>query len=367
MSEGLHQTVGIPFAAIQGVNISLPKVDVIIGNYKQGRFIRDAILSVSQQTYSNFECVIVDDASQDGSAEIVHRVLQELNDKRFSFIERQENGGQMAAMLTGLEQGNSPFVTFLDADDVWLPSYLETHISCQLNSHINAAMSSVNLAIINAEGVLIAGSTPGNSRSDPTRSHDWFTQIPSTRPLRKHVLDKEAQGCEVTFMKKDHMEWYWSPTSGLMFKRAILEIIRPENVHDFRICADGYWANFSHLIGGTIISRNVHGYYRLHGSNMHSNSTIFGDGCISGGGDNAVGEATRQTIIQKLLSDKAFLSILPIQHIAGSIIRLKKSPSECLAMATTRAPSDINKRLQKKLRARALRLMLHNMFRLRFK
>jgi glycosyltransferase involved in cell wall biosynthesis len=362
MSEGLHQTVGIPFAQIQGVNISLPKVDVIIGNYKQGRFVRDAILSVSQQSFSSFECVIVDDASQDGSADVIRRVLRELDDKRFSFIERQENGGQMAAMLTGLEQGNSPFVAFLDADDVWLPSYLETHISCHLNSHLNAAMSSVNLAVINAEGVLIAGTEPGYSGSRPTRSRDQITQIPSIRSLRKHISDKETEGREVTFVKKDHMGWFWSPTSGLMFKRPILEIIRPENVRDFRSCADVYWAKFSHLIGGSIVLHGVHGYYRLHGSNMYSYPTVFGDGYLNGGGHDAVKETTRRTIIEKLLSDKAFIAILPISYIAKSIIRLTKSPLEYLAMITHRTPYDINHRLQKRLRRRAFSSTLKKVF-----
>src|SRR5262249_14554645 len=148
MSRGIQQFIDIPFIPLEGIRITLPKVDVVIGNYKQSRFVRDAILSVAQQKYPYFECVIVDDASNDGSGEIIRDVLRDLADERFKFVERPENGGQMATMVTGLEKGKAPFVAFMDADDIWLPSFLETHVACHLNPHINAALSSANLAVI---------------------------------------------------------------------------------------------------------------------------------------------------------------------------------------------------------------------------
>ena len=70
---------------------ALPGISVVVTCYNCRDYIGDAIRSVARQTLSDFECVIVDDASTDDSAEVVQRTLDELADPRFSLIRlRQE-------------------------------------------------------------------------------------------------------------------------------------------------------------------------------------------------------------------------------------------------------------------------------------
>jgi glycosyltransferase involved in cell wall biosynthesis len=366
MSRGIQQFIDIPFLPLEGIRITLPKVDVVIGNYKQGSFVRDAILSVAQQKYPYFECVIVDDASKDGSGEIIRDVLRDLADERFKFVERPENGGQMATMVTGLEKGKAPFVAFMDADDIWLPSFLETHVACHLNPHINAALSSANLAVIDAQGTLIAGADPGFSICRPTRSYDVAVPIPSIPSLRRDAIEETAESPNIVFAKNYYQRWIWAPTSGLVFRRSVLEIARPSNVLDFRRNADLYWTRFCHVIGGSILMQQVHGYYRLHSSNAFSISTVFGDDYVNGIDPPAVVEATRRTMLEKFITDKTFVNILKPHHFVGTALGLAQTSKEKWALVNASIlDAKTSKKLKRKLRQQAIKSALKKPFKIR--
>jgi glycosyltransferase involved in cell wall biosynthesis len=328
MSTGMHQAISIPYARLDGIDIQLPKVNVIIGNYNQGQYIGDAIRSVAQQSYADFECIVVDDCSTDDSARVIEATLAELGDSRFRFVSRATNGGQMTAMYTGFDEGTAPFVAFLDADDIWLPTFLETHIACHLNPEINAAMSSSNLAVIDASGTVIAGSSPPFSDGSPAREKGPFVTLRIPK-LRATAGEREASSAKIIFVGSDnHHSWLWSPTSGLVFRRVVVDAIRPENKTPFRSCADNYIASFAHLIGGSILVHEVHGYYRIHGDNMYAKHTVFGDHTRNGATPRSVTEATRTTMVAKLCKDPIFRGIMRSQHLGRVLPRLLKNREE---------------------------------------
>jgi glycosyltransferase involved in cell wall biosynthesis len=97
-----------------------PRVSVIVPLYNKRRFIRRALDSIAQQTFTEFEAIIVDDGSTDGSAQ----VALEFPDKRFRVI-HQTNAGPGAARNRGIAEAQGEFVAFLDSDDRWLPAYLQ--------------------------------------------------------------------------------------------------------------------------------------------------------------------------------------------------------------------------------------------------
>jgi hypothetical protein len=148
-----------------------------------------------------------------------------------------------------------------------------------------------------------------------------------------------------------------------MFRRAVLEAIRPKNTDDFRSCADLYLARFAHLIGGSILAHGVHGYYRIHGSNMFAKNAVFGDGVHLGTVPKSVGEMTRRTMIEKLCSDEIFPVIIPEQHLANTLASLAKTQDEiALVLKSGYLKSGMSKKLRKKFRRRAARAYLRSLF-----
>jgi glycosyltransferase involved in cell wall biosynthesis len=98
----------------------MSKVSVIIPAYNQGRFLANAIESVLDQTWQDFELVVVDDGSTDNSAEVANSIL----DQRVYYI-YQDNLGLAGARNTGIRNSAGEYLVFLDSDDLLLPRNLE--------------------------------------------------------------------------------------------------------------------------------------------------------------------------------------------------------------------------------------------------
>lgn len=107
----------------------MKKVSVIIPVYAAEKYIAATVQSVLEQTYDNFELLIVDDGSPDKSIEI----CQQFIDPRIRII-RQVNRGVAAARNNGIRHAQGEYIAFLDADDLWLSQKLEKHVHHLENS-----------------------------------------------------------------------------------------------------------------------------------------------------------------------------------------------------------------------------------------
>lgn len=96
-------------------------ISVVIPLYNGGKYISRSIRSVLQQTYQDFEIIIVDDGSTDNGVHIV----KQFDHPKIKIIQ-QENGGVSVARNTGIHSSKGEIIAFLDADDEWLPNHLET-------------------------------------------------------------------------------------------------------------------------------------------------------------------------------------------------------------------------------------------------
>lgn len=99
------------------------KFSVIVPIYNVEEYIEECVSSVLRQTYSNFELILVNDASPDSSLEIITRLSK--RDDRIIVINKKENEGVALARSTGLSQAVGNFVLYLDGDDQLVPEALE--------------------------------------------------------------------------------------------------------------------------------------------------------------------------------------------------------------------------------------------------
>jgi glycosyltransferase involved in cell wall biosynthesis len=99
----------------------MPEVSVVITLWNKEPYIRNTIESVINQTVKDFEILVVDDGSTDRGVEVV----KIFGDPRIRLI-MQSNQGVSAARNTGISESVSDLIAFLDADDEWMPTYLET-------------------------------------------------------------------------------------------------------------------------------------------------------------------------------------------------------------------------------------------------
>ncbi|MFI3297226.1 MAG: glycosyltransferase family A protein [bacterium] len=102
-------------------------ISVVIPLYNKEEFIAKTIESVLAQTFQDFEIVVVNDGSTDGSVNVV----ESIRDNRIRIL-HQENGGVSVARNNGIEQSKYEWVALLDGDDIWKPEYLQT----QWNLHL---------------------------------------------------------------------------------------------------------------------------------------------------------------------------------------------------------------------------------------
>ncbi len=100
-------------------------ISVIIPFYNRAQLLSKAVNSVLQQSYQDFEIILVDDASPDD----MQSVLNSFKDSRIRYFCHPHNKGAPAARNTGLAHAQGEYIAFLDSDDLWFPSKLEEQIA----------------------------------------------------------------------------------------------------------------------------------------------------------------------------------------------------------------------------------------------
>jgi glycosyltransferase involved in cell wall biosynthesis len=121
------------------MSVSAPLVTVITAVKNGAPFLPDAIASVVGQTLTDWEYIVVDDASTDGTRSIVRSFAEA--DSRIRLLERGESGGPYVAANSALEVARGEYIARLDADDISLPDRLETQLEFLLSSPFRACGS----------------------------------------------------------------------------------------------------------------------------------------------------------------------------------------------------------------------------------
>ena len=128
---------------------SQPLVSIVTPVYNAERFLPDTIKTVQDQTYENWEWLLVDDQSSDRSVEIIKEAAK--SDERIKLIQLSKNGGAAVARNAGIDAANGRYLTFQDADDLWHPEKLAKQVAFMQENDV--AFSFTGYEFASADGV----------------------------------------------------------------------------------------------------------------------------------------------------------------------------------------------------------------------
>lgn len=107
-----------------------PVISIVIPTFNRAHMIHRAIESIKQQTFKEWELIIVDDASTDTTEEIIRTYLKD--DQRIRYIKHEKNQGGSAARNSGIKKSQGRYIALLDDDDRWYPEKLQLQYECSL-------------------------------------------------------------------------------------------------------------------------------------------------------------------------------------------------------------------------------------------
>jgi glycosyltransferase involved in cell wall biosynthesis len=181
----------------------MPEVSVIIPTYNSAQFLDEALQSVFDQTFKDFEVIVVDD----GSTDQTKQVLDKYGDRiRYIF---QENGGPAKARNRGIKASSGKYVAFLDADDIWLPLKLKKQVNT-FRHRPELAMVFTEHCLFNERGVYKTslGKKKKLLKGDIARNIFLHSGVAtSTVMVRKDVFSEIGLFEEALYIAEDDNMW----------------------------------------------------------------------------------------------------------------------------------------------------------------
>ena len=211
----------------------MDKVSFVVTSYNYEQFIEETLNSIKNQSFQDFEIIVVDDFSTDNSVKRINTFINNNPNLEVKLIIHDKNQGQLKASLTGLSVATGDFVCFVDSDDVLETDYTKKLLEAHLKTDVGFV--SCNCTEIDEFG---------NIKSNKEQSH---------KIKKLNLLTSPFGG------------WYWSPMSSAMFRKSSLEVVKDyNNTDDWRICPDKFLFNFVHLtncsaiLGENLVKKRIH-------------------------------------------------------------------------------------------------------------
>jgi glycosyltransferase involved in cell wall biosynthesis len=215
------------------MNVEQPLVSVLITSYNYALYLREAIDSALNQTYSNTEVIVVDDGSTDNSPEI----MASYEDRIIPIYKK--NGGHASAANAAYAASQGQIICFLDSDDVWLPQKVETVVEA-FNTYPNATVVYHKVQNIDTVGT-------------PT-GQPWPPYKPIKGDISQHVARTGGW-------------WPFPPTTALSFSRTYMGKVMDIPEQGSKMCVDAFLADLAPFLGEVVGIDRVLSLYRIHGSN----------------------------------------------------------------------------------------------------
>lgn len=225
------------------------KVSVIIPCYNQAQYLDETLQSVYNQTHQNWECIIVNDGSNDNTAEVARQWLQK--DTRFKYIYK-DNGGLSSARNSGLQVATGEYIQFLDSDDLIKSSKFEVQLK-----DLKQAQVSIS---------------------------DYFSFVDGDieKPAKHRYLSPFVS--EVDFKKEIILDWEYRksiPCHAVLFEKRLVEennIKFNENLPNHEDWV--FWVQVLSISKKIKNNSNVLALYRIRNSSMSADFTLMKQGFL---------------------------------------------------------------------------------------
>ena len=203
-----------------------PIITVLIPTYNCEQYIQEAVQSILDQTYTNFECIIIDDCSTDGTVDII----KTFNDPRINLIIKPKNSGYTNSLNYGLTIAKGKYIARMDGDDISLPNRFEKQIEV-LEQDKDIIVCGSIFRIIDSETIITAPEKHEDIKlallKDSCIGHP-------TAMIRKSVLDKHQIFYDTNFEPAEDYD-LWVKLSKLGKLHNLQEVLFLYRVHDNQV------------------------------------------------------------------------------------------------------------------------------------
>ena len=207
-----------------------PQISVVMSVYNGGKYVREAVESILNQTFTDFELIVIDDGSTDGTSEI----LASYNDSRIILLINEKNIGLPASLNKGISVARGDYIARMDADDVCLPERFGLQVKF-LDNHPEIGVLGGNISIIDLLGVQIRTLNYLSSHAEIKWLMCFENPIAHSTVMMRTKLLNQLGG----YLNYNASEDYdlWQRMSEVTKLANLSEIVLQYRVHENNICA----------------------------------------------------------------------------------------------------------------------------------
>lgn len=185
----------------------MAQVSIILPTYNRQRFLPEAFEAICQQTFTQWELIVIDDGSTDDTRQLVEAfAAQRPGQVRYVY---QTNRGVSAARNRGLDEAKLPYVAFFDSDDLWLPHHLaDLHAALEANPEVNWVFGAGRHLDMHTGRIIKEDSFRPDGRPRPFLSLQCETRgklkiITDPRALVRTVSDNQFGGLQASMFRRE--------------------------------------------------------------------------------------------------------------------------------------------------------------------
>ena len=205
----------------------MPKISVVMPVYNSERYLREAIDSILNQTFTDFEFIIIDDGSKDSSPDIV----RSYTDKRIRFYQNEHNMGVAATLNRGLDLATGEYIARMDSDDISMPERFEKQLTF-MDRHPDVAVCATGIQIFGSQYARRIFSSDAEQLKIDLLFNSCFAH-PSVM-MRSHLFCNKGYYYDNSFNKMEDYE-LWDRVSQRHALTSIPDVLLKYRMHPNQI------------------------------------------------------------------------------------------------------------------------------------